>query len=256
MQVDTKTEYELKLIKLRRLEGEFYIPKGRPYFKPNIFSEFVIDALNKIDFPEGPLVIEIGAGIAPITVLLMQSQPNIRHLYSVEIDAYQYEAARRNIKHHELENRVILLQGDLFEPIGTNHPGLRAKLIFSDASGISNFWGTELEWYEEGISLGGEDGTTVNRRFLAEAPFYSSPDVKVCFPVLPNFSNGELIENTAREHFADVKRIARQNIPFSREEMAIINKYKEELYSPIEEKGSGGYWLAEFWLAENPKRLL
>ena len=84
--------------------------------------------------------------------------------------------AARNIEEHGEEERITLLQGDLFAPV----KGKRYDLIITNPPYVDAQAMAELppEYaYEPAMALGsGEDGLDIVRRILEEAPHYLTHD--------------------------------------------------------------------------------
>jgi ribosomal protein L3 glutamine methyltransferase len=81
-----------------------------------------------------------------------------------------------NVAEHGLKDRVTLLQGDLFKPVGdavydiiiSNPPYVDAKAV----AALPKEFGREPRL----AHAGGRDGLDVVRRILSEAPAHLSPD--------------------------------------------------------------------------------
>jgi len=95
---------------------------------------------------------------------------------AVELSAAAAAVARRNVREHGVEERVRVLTGDLFEPVGER----RYDLIVSNPPYVSDAEMAELPTeYRREPALGlaaGADGLDVVRRILAGAARHLTPD--------------------------------------------------------------------------------
>ena len=243
-------ELKLEHFVLDKVGLDLYIP-NQPYFKPNTITAFVA---NSIEIPNGAIVIEQGAGIGPISILLAKKYPNLSHMYSVEKKEYQFRALKRNIEHYNLEDKLTPQLGDLFKPIPYN---LKADIIFSDASGMSEYWGRNMEtngesWYPKGIETGGEDGAEVLCNFIAQSIHHLKQNGEVYFTIVPNFSDTKRIIETARKNYKQVEPFKQKEIGLTTEQRQTIDAAANKLYQDIEKRGSRGTWICEIWKATNP----
>ncbi|THD42690.1 MAG: 50S ribosomal protein L3 N(5)-glutamine methyltransferase [Bradyrhizobium sp.] len=88
---------------------------------------------------------------------------------AVEISAEALEVARRNIQEHGLADRVTLIQGDLFAPLGAKRYDLiLANPPYVDAASLADF-PPEYAAEPRLAHAGGEDGLDIARRILAGA---------------------------------------------------------------------------------------
>jgi hypothetical protein len=231
-----------------------FIPKT-PYFQPNRFTGFLLYTLKDIEIAPSSTIFELGAGIGVISVELPKQHRNISSIISSEIVGEQVEAARENIHNNGLVNTVTALHGDLFEPIRDYFKSLEldplARLIVSDASGMSDFWGNTLCWYPQKVPKGGDLGNELTLRSLEQAPQFSK---KIIYPALPNFEPIDAIHNTAKLYFKNVVLLSKKNMLLAPTERKIVAENKSKLYSPIIEQTSRKhYWTAEIWQASDPR---
>jgi ribosomal protein L3 glutamine methyltransferase len=98
------------------------------------------------------------------------------HIDAVDISKDAIEVAARNVADYDLQGRVTLHRGDLFEPLG----GARYDLIISnppyvDAAGMADL-PRECRAEPKLAFDGGADGLTVVRRILKESGRHLTPD--------------------------------------------------------------------------------
>lgn len=120
-------------------------------------------------------VLELCAGSGCLSILACHVFPNAI-VDAVEISEDALEVARINVAEHGLQDRIKLLKGDLFEPVGdavydlilTNPPYVDEKAVADLPKEFS---------YEPRLALvGGADGLDIVRRILAEAGPHLDPD--------------------------------------------------------------------------------
>jgi len=241
---------------------EFRIGKGQAlklwisendadFFVPNDVSGFLADQaiVNPND-----VVIELGSGICPISILLAKKQPELRQIYSVEIVQEQVDLAVKNIDKYQLSTKITPLVGDLFSPFEQGFEGIKADVILDDCSGLSPV-AAELGWYPKGgkIPQGGSDGTQVTIPFLKKAGEYLANSGSVYFPTTPNFSDEKKIIEVARENFSSLEVVLEKNIPLTEQQTELILTTSEcNIFEPIIRKGTRGFWTAKIWKANNP----
>ncbi|MEW4489862.1 peptide chain release factor N(5)-glutamine methyltransferase [Thalassoglobus sp. JC818] len=121
-------------------------------------------------------VLELCTGSACISVAIAKNHPGSK-VTTVELNADTAKVAARNIAKHQLEDRVELLQGDLFVPIPDD---ARFDLIVSNPPYIPS---AEIETldpdvrdHEPRMALdGGADGLDLIRRIIDRAPDFLGP---------------------------------------------------------------------------------
>jgi ribosomal protein L3 glutamine methyltransferase len=113
-------------------------------------------------------VLELCTGSGCLAILASDVFPNA-HVDAVDVSAEALQVAQINVAQHDLADRITLLQGDLFDPIGgaiydiilANPPYVSAKAMAELPAEFS---------HEPRVALaGGADGMDIVRRILAEA---------------------------------------------------------------------------------------
>ena len=134
-----------------------------------------------IEAPEAVAsVLDLCTGGGSLAVLAARAFPNAR-VDAVDLSKDALEVARRNVAEHKLADRVALLEGDLFEPLG----GRRYDLILSnppyvDAESLAAF-PPEFAAEPPLAHAGGTDGLDIVRRILARArDFLDAEGALVC----------------------------------------------------------------------------
>jgi ribosomal protein L3 glutamine methyltransferase len=119
-------------------------------------------------------VLDLCTGGASLAILAARVFPNAR-LDAVDLSADALEVARRNVADHGLAERIALLQGDLYEPLGERRYDLiLANPPYVDAQGMAEL-PRECRAEPKLAFDGGADGLDIVRRILAEAGPHLTP---------------------------------------------------------------------------------
>ncbi|MBM3232892.1 hypothetical protein FJZ18_01865 [Candidatus Pacearchaeota archaeon] len=219
-------------------------------FMPNQTTAAVAESVR---VSSGDIGIELGAGIGPISIILA-SNPLLTHLYTTEIVEDQWSLAKKNLAKYRLENKVTPYNGDLFEPIRQNHPGLEVDFIVSDISGMAEEPARKLGWYPTHIPSGGTDGTDKIVPLIVQSGEFLKTSGRLYFPIVVNFSDGDKILAAAHKYFDRIERVKRTSLPLSKELCAVVLSLSSGLYENLEPRGSRGLWHLDTYVAEEPKQ--
>jgi ribosomal protein L3 glutamine methyltransferase len=119
-------------------------------------------------------ILDIGTGSGCIAIACALAFPEAR-VDAVDLSPEALSVARRNVARHGVGDRVRLLQGDVFEPVG----GARYDLIVSNPPYVSDaeMDALPVEYrHEPDLALrAGHDGLDVARRILAGAAAHLEP---------------------------------------------------------------------------------
>ena len=159
---------------LRRCEFygiEFYIDHRALIPRPEteLLVEKAIEAVRHRPPVENFTIADIGTGSGVVAISLALALPQAK-IYATDISALALQVAEINCRHHQVDNQVELLQGNLLEPlpvrvdmIVANLPYIRNSELQALSPGIVNF--------EPIIALaGGEDGLDKIRQMLEQIP--------------------------------------------------------------------------------------
>ncbi|MFZ0607647.1 MAG: 50S ribosomal protein L3 N(5)-glutamine methyltransferase [Xanthobacteraceae bacterium] len=161
------------LLNCAYLQGlPFYIDRRvivpRSYLAELLFGDLFAGEAPLIDPDAVKRVLELCTGSGCLAVLACKIFPNAT-VDAVDVSADALKVAAINVAKHELEHRITLLKGDLFEPVGgavydvilANPPYVTAKAAAALPPEFS---------HEPRLALdGGADGMDVVRRILAGA---------------------------------------------------------------------------------------
>ncbi len=110
-------------------------------------------------------VLDLCTGSGCLAILAAMQFPDAT-IDAVELSADALEVARRNVKEHGLENRIRLLQGDLFAPL----KGGKYDLIIANppyvARAVVEAFPAEYAAEPQMAHLGGDDGLDLVRRII------------------------------------------------------------------------------------------
>ncbi len=88
---------------------------------PGIFSYDRVDRGTKLllevaEIPSEGIVLDLGCGYGVIGITLAKINPRLK-VYMVDINREAVKLARRNAKRNRVDDRVVVLLGDLYEPV-------------------------------------------------------------------------------------------------------------------------------------------
>jgi release factor glutamine methyltransferase len=147
---------------------------------PRRETELLVEAIRGCPLPsERPLIADMGTGSGCIAVALAQALPGAT-VYAVDRSRAALDLARRNAARHGMTAQVVLLEGDLCEPL--RHAGLEGALSAmvsnppyipdGELSGLQ----PEVSRYEPRLALaGGADGLGVLQRLITDGAEFLLP---------------------------------------------------------------------------------
>jgi len=124
-----------------------------------VFSYKRVDPGTKLlieyaEIPEEGVVLDVGCGYGAIGIAIAKINPRLK-VYMVDINREAVKLAKRNAKRNGVEDRVVVLHGDLYEPV----KNMKFKAIYSNpplAAGmkvVSRIITEALEHLEKGGTL-------------------------------------------------------------------------------------------------------
>jgi release factor glutamine methyltransferase len=127
--------------------------------------------------------LELGTGSACIAITLALMLPEST-VVATDISAAALAVAARNARRYGALDRVVLVQGDLFEPVARLAAERPFDLIVSNPpyipTGKIDAMGRAVAANEPHLALdGGADGLDFHRRILAEAPRFLAPGGRI-----------------------------------------------------------------------------
>lgn len=153
---------------------------------------------------EAPRVLDLCTGSGCVAAAVAQ-HCKAASVIAIDISAAAVEVARRNVERLGLSDRVVVEQGDLFEPLARMVDKEPFHLVVANPPYIATKKVSELDRsvkdYEPLIALdGGPDGLDPHRRILAGAPKHLRPGGRVFLEIA--YDQGELALQVAGERAA------------------------------------------------------
>ncbi len=99
---------------------------------PGVFSEDEVDKgtrllLEVAEVPSEGVILDVGCGYGAVGITLAKAYPNLR-VYMVDISKVAVELSKINAKRNGVADRVVVLEGNLYEPV----KGLKFDAIYSN----------------------------------------------------------------------------------------------------------------------------
>ena len=163
---------------------DFYVDERVLIPRPE--TEFIVETILNTNPEQPQRILEIGTGSGVIATTLAVNEPDWE-IIATDISQDALDVAEKNRDAHECTDRISLLHGDLFDPIqklDTSHfnwivsnPPYVMSCENSDLS-------SDVKEHEPHIALfAGEDGLSIIRRLISEAPSYLNPGGKLIFEI-------------------------------------------------------------------------
>lgn len=176
----------------------FYVDE-RVLIPRSYFADLLVEGFSPwVEDPEAiESALDLCTGSGCLAILMAHAFPNAK-IDAADLSADALEVAKRNVADYGLEDRIRLIQGDLFEKLGKR----KYDLIISNPPYVTAQAMRELppEYrHEPALALAaGEDGLDIVRRILAGAKAHLKPHgllavevghnrdlVEAAFPQLP-----------------------------------------------------------------------
>ena len=149
-----------------------------------------------------PVIVDVGTGSGAIAIAIASALPNAR-VIATDVSEAALSVARVNAHKHEMEGRIVLLQGDLLSPIETAVDLVVANLPYVTTPDWQALE-PELREHEPRLALdGGNDGLDLIRRLLTQAHSYLKPGGAVCLEF--GIGQRDAIVALARAAFSDAR---------------------------------------------------
>jgi len=163
------------IIKHREFYGiDFYVDSRVLIPRPEteLLVEEAIEFANSrpnLSSSEKPLLIaDAGVGCGAIAISLALNLPRSK-IYATDISPSALEVARLNCEYHNATGQIVLLQGNLLEPVPEPVDLIVANLPYIKSSELANL-SPEITNFEPRAAIdGGQNGLEVIRQFLEQA---------------------------------------------------------------------------------------
>jgi len=145
--------------------------------------EFAKGCSNRFSSSARPLLIaDVGTGCGAIAISLALNLPQGK-VYATDISPSALEVARLNCEHHNVTEQIILVQGNLLEPVPEPVDLIVANLPYIRNSDLANL-SPEITNFEPSVALdGGESGLEQIRRLLKQAERKIRPGGRLLFEI-------------------------------------------------------------------------
>jgi release factor glutamine methyltransferase len=167
------------------LDWDFEVSRDTliPKVDTELFAGIVFDELAHRPLPPEPHVLELCTGSGCLAISLAKRLPGAR-VVATDVSPEALAVARRNVTYHRVGDRVVLGQGDLWEPVARLAAGRSFDLIVSNPPYIPTQsiagMGRHVAEHEPHLALdGGADGLNPHRRILDAAAEYLAPGGRV-----------------------------------------------------------------------------
>ena len=166
------------------LSLDFYVDERVLIPRPE--TEFIVETVLKAKGETSQRLLDIGTGSGVIATALAANKPKWE-IIATDISKDALAVAKKNRDAHDSTERITFLHGDLFEPIKTLQ-STRFNWIVSNPPYVMttahDTLSPDVRDYEPHIALfAGEDGLSIIRRLIAEAPNYLHPEGKLIFEI-------------------------------------------------------------------------
>ncbi|OGY24037.1 MAG: protein-(glutamine-N5) methyltransferase, release factor-specific [Candidatus Woykebacteria bacterium GWB1_45_5] len=113
-------------------------------------------------------IVDVGTGCGNIAISLAKAIPFAK-IYAIEKELRAWRLAKENISHHNVEDQVVLLRGDLLNPINEPADIIVANLPYIPTARIATLQ-PEIQGWEPREALdGGPDGLEHYRQLFKDA---------------------------------------------------------------------------------------
>jgi release factor glutamine methyltransferase len=189
------------LVGFREFFGlDFEVETGVLIPRPDTES-LVVTALEILNELPASNVLDVctGTGCVPVAIA---ANCETATLTAIELDDHVYQIAQRNIKKHDLANRISLLQGDLFTPLSSD---ASFDVITANPPYVTD---EEMDTLQPDVRLhepqlalrGGADGLDIVRRLIAESSSWLNDNGALLLEI------GDQQSGAVMELFADANK--------------------------------------------------
>ena len=148
-----------------------------PRPETELLVESIVHYCHRLD---NPVIADIGTGSGCIAVSAALALPHAT-IYATDCSSSALRVAEDNVTRHQVQERVHLIEGDLFHPL--NKIGVRGQVsaVVSNPPYIADAEWSELQpevgAFEPRLALdGGPDGLNVVNRLVRNAPSWLKPE--------------------------------------------------------------------------------
>lgn len=163
---------------------DFYVDERVLIPRPE--TEFIVETMLKSKEDACQRLLEIGTGSGVIATAIAVNKPEWE-IIATDISEDALAVAEKNRDAHNCIERIKFLHGDLFEPIKTLESSTFNWIVSNPPYVMTRAQDTlspDVRDYEPHIALfAGEDGLSIIRCLIAEAPNYLNSEGKLIFEI-------------------------------------------------------------------------
>jgi release factor glutamine methyltransferase len=243
MTIENQTEIKFSLGAQKEIELAF----APGVFTPNTTTNLLIQAVkNTVSTPARLLDLGCGTGVVGVALHLygLIKSP----IYASDLSKPAVLCSRVNFERYGCVSEVR--DGSLFQPWS----GMKFDVIVDDISGIAQSIADVSPWFQGVPCDTGKDGVDLVVEIIRSAPRHLNEGGSFFFPVL-SLSNVDRLLQVAKENFAMVERVGRQDWPLPAElksHLPLLRKLNEEGSIKLEEKFGMVLCYTEVYCATNP----
>lgn len=213
-ELDAEAEEAFKSLITRRLQHEpvAYITGHKEFFAldlkvdhrvliPRPETETLVEVALTIARQKNLSVLaEVGVGSGAIAIALAVNLPSLQVL-AIDSSSDALAVAEENCRRHQVLDRVVLLRGDLLEPLSEPVGLIVANLPYVSQEELKSLAPDITQHEPLGALDGGIDGLDHIRRLLEQAGPYLSPSGIVCLEI--GASQASAVNDLARKQFPE-----------------------------------------------------
>ena len=216
-------------------------------FLPTATSDILIRSVKEtISCPVK--LLDVGCGTGVVGLALQHSGLVRDPLYASDLSETAVDCSRVNFKRYGCSAEVRA--GSLLEPWLDQ----QFDVIVDDISGVARDIAVVSPWFKGVPCDTGEDGTDLTVAILRDAAKHLRDGGMLFFPVI-SLSNVDKVLRVAREHFAVVRRVGRQDWPLAAElrmHMPLLQRLSSEGAIKLEEKFGMPLCYSEIYCVSGP----
>ncbi len=157
------------------LGKKFYIDQGAhiPRHSTEFITVHYINSINNLSKSD-LVVADVGTGTGVLSVSIASQCPNVKKVYAIDLFENALQVASINRSNFNLEDKIELLQGDLFEPLLDKQVDvIIANLPFADDNKMKALRSEVIKYEPMTGIYGGRTGFELYERLFKQLEKYS-----------------------------------------------------------------------------------